>query len=202
VVAPSPLPVASVILAPSSVTVTLGGTASLLATLKDANGNTLTGRAITWASGNAGVATVSAAGVVTAAGVGSATITATSEGQSATSTITGTTPTLGAPGAVSDLAVPAVTDSSATLSFTEVTDGAGQAAGYDIRFVPAATLTWGGSVLSVTRGTCATPVAGTAIGAKHTCTVLGLTAGTVYSFQLVSYRGTLAVNAVFGPLSN
>jgi len=133
---------------------------------------------------------------------GSATITATSEGQSATSTITGTTPTLGAPGTVTDLAVPAVTDSSATLSFTEVTDGAGQAASYDIRYVTGPTLTWGGSVPSVSRGTCTTPVAGTLIGAKRTCTVLGLTAGTIYSFQLVSYRGALTVNAVFGALSN
>jgi len=133
---------------------------------------------------------------------GSAAITATSEGQSATSTITGTTPTLGAPGTVTDLAVPAVTDSSATLSFTEVTDGAGQAASYDIRYVTGPTLTWGGSVPSVSRGTCTTPVAGTLIGAKRTCTVLGLTAGTIYSFQLVSYRGALTVNAVFGALSN
>jgi len=95
-----------------------------------------------------------------------------------------------------------VTDSSATLSFTEVTDGAGQAASYDIRYVAGPTLTWGGTVSSVARGTCATPVPGTVIGAKHTCTVLGLPAGSTYSFQLVTYRGTLTVNAVFGGLSN
>src|SRR5256886_15223347 len=46
------------------------------------------------------------------------------------------------------------------------------------------------------------PVAGTAIGARRSCTVLGLTTGTAYDFELVSYRGTLMVNAVFGPLSN
>src|SRR5205814_2232152 len=95
----------------------------------------LSGRTVTWASSNVGVATVSASGLVSGVAAGSAAITATSEGQSATSTITGTTPTLGAPGTVTDLAVPAVTDSSATLSFTEVTDGAGQAASYDIRYV-------------------------------------------------------------------
>ncbi|OLE19290.1 MAG: hypothetical protein AUG88_01275 [Actinobacteria bacterium 13_1_20CM_4_68_12] len=196
------VPVATVTVSPTTASVLAGQTVQLTATPKDAGGTALSGRPVTWASSNVGFATVSASGLVSGVAAGSATITATSQGQSATSTITVTTPTLGAPGTVSDLAVPAVTDSSATLSFTEVTDGAGQAAGYDIRYVPAPTLSWGGSVPSVTRGTCASPVAGTLIGAKRTCTVLGLTAGTIYSFQLVSFRGTLTVNAVFGPLSN
>src|SRR2546429_6319231 len=60
----------------------------------------------------------------------------------------------------------------------------------------------GGGTPSVSRGTCATPVAGKSMGAKRTCTVLGLSAGTTYSFELVAYRGTLNVNAVFGGLSN
>jgi len=196
------VPVASVTVSPTTASVLAGQTVQLTATPKDAGGTALSGRTVTWASSNVGVATVSASGLVSGVAAGSAAITATSEGQSATSTITGTTPTLGAPGTVTDLAVPAVTDSSATLSFTEVTDGAGQAASYDIRYVTGPTLTWGGSVPSVSRGTCTTPVAGTLIGAKRTCTVLGLTAGTIYSFQLVSYRGALTVNAVFGALSN
>ena len=62
-------------------------------------------------------------------------------------------------------------------------------------------LAWGASS-SVTQGTCATPVTGMAIGATRTCTVLGLTTGTTYQFQLVAFRGTLNVNAVFGALSN
>src|SRR5437763_1511981 len=282
---PSPLPVASVTLAPSSVTVTVGGTASLVATLKDANGNALAGRVITWVSSNPGAATVSSTGLVTAATVGATTITATSEGQSGTATVSVTTVPVASvsvspatasvqagqtvqltatpkdvsgnalsgrtvtwassnggvatvsasgavsgvaagsvtitatseghsgtsavtvtaaaalPGTVSDLAAPSVTDSSATLSFTEVDNGAGQPAGYDIRFIAGPTLTWGSSVPSVTRGTCATPVAGTTIGAKRTCTALGVAAGTTYSFQLVAYRGTLTVSAVFGALS-
>src|SRR6059058_668788 len=107
----------------------------------------------------------------------------------------------GLPAGVTDLAVAAVTDSSATLTFTEVDDGTGTPASYDIRLAPSP-LVWGGSVPSVKRGTCATPVAGTAIGARRACTVLGLTTGTAYDFELVTYRGTLMVNAVFGPLSN
>src|SRR5207253_481560 len=41
-----------------------------------------------------------------------------------------------APGTVTDLAVAAATDTVITLSFTEVTDGSGQAAKYDIRYAP------------------------------------------------------------------
>jgi hypothetical protein len=37
---------------------------------------------------------------------------------------------------------------------------------------------------------------------QRTCTVAGLAASTTYSFELVAYRGTLKVNAVFGGLSN
>src|SRR5205807_908751 len=42
----------------------------------------------------------------------------------------------------------------------------------------------------------------TAVGAARTCTVLGLAAGTAYQAQVVAFRGTLNVNAVFGALSN
>jgi hypothetical protein len=45
-------------------------------------------------------------------------------------------------------------------------------------------------------------MSGTAIGAQRTCTVLGLAPAKVYQFQLVPFRGTLDVNAVFGALSN
>jgi len=109
---------------------------------------------------------------------------------------------LTSPGTVSDLKVAGATDTVVTLSFTEVNDGSGRPASYDVRYILGSTLSWGGSVPSVTRGTCATPLSGTAIGAKRTCTVLGLKPGTTYSFELVAYRGTLGVNAVFGGLSS
>ena len=104
------------------------------------------------------------------------------------------------PATVANLAVSAVTDSSVTVSFTEVTDGTGQPASYEMRWA-AGTISWG-SATSVARGSCATPVAGTAIGAMRTCTVLGLAPSTAYQLQLVAFRGTLNVNAVFGALSN
>src|SRR5207245_9427656 len=54
----------------------------------EANGNALTGRAVTWASGKTGVATVEGSGLVTAVAAGSVTITATSEGKTGSSAIT------------------------------------------------------------------------------------------------------------------
>jgi hypothetical protein len=47
----------------------------------------LTGRTVTWGSSNTGIATVSSSGVVTGVAVGSATITATSETKSGTSSV-------------------------------------------------------------------------------------------------------------------
>ncbi|MBM3842946.1 MAG: hypothetical protein FJ397_06730 [Verrucomicrobia bacterium] len=83
-----PVPVATVTIAPTSATVTVGGTQQLTATTRDASGNVLTGRTVTWTSSNTGVATVSTTGLVTAVAAGSATISATSEGRSGTAAIT------------------------------------------------------------------------------------------------------------------
>jgi uncharacterized protein YjdB len=82
------VPVASVAVSPTSVTLGVGQAVQLTATPKDASGNSLSGRVITWASSNTAVATVSATGLVSAITAGSATVTATSEGQNGTSAIT------------------------------------------------------------------------------------------------------------------
>jgi uncharacterized protein YjdB len=82
------LPVASVTVAPASASVQVGRTVQLTATPKDANGNPLVGRTIAWSSGNTSIAGVNGSGLVTGVAVGSAAITATSEGQSGTSAIT------------------------------------------------------------------------------------------------------------------
>ncbi len=195
------VPVASVSMSPATASVQAGQTVQVTATPKDASGSSLSGRAVTWTSSNGGVATVSVTGLVTGVAAGPATITATSEGQSGSATVA-VTVSATAPGTVGDLTVAATTDSSVTLRFTEVDGGTGAPASYDIRYATGSTLSWGANTSSVSRGTCATPVAGTAVGASRTCTVLGLVAATTYSFELVAFRGTLTVNAVFGALSN
>jgi uncharacterized protein YjdB len=198
----APTAVASVSVSPAAPSVPAGQTVQLAATPKDASGTPLTGRVVTWSSTAPAVATVNGSGLVTGLAAGSTTITASSEGKSGTATVTVTAapPPPGPPGTVSNLTVAGVTDSSVTLSFTEVTDGTGQPADYAVRWAQGG-LSWV-SATDVTRGSCAVPVAGTAIGATRTCTVLGLQSGTGYQFQLVAFRGTLNVDAVFGGLSN
>ena len=99
------VPVATVTLSPTAINLPIGQSSQLTVTLKDANGNVLTGRTVTWSSDNGSVATVSGTGLVTAAGVGTATITATSEGKSGTASVT-----------VSSIPVASVTVSPATAS--------------------------------------------------------------------------------------
>jgi uncharacterized protein YjdB len=77
-----PAPVASVTVSPGAVNLRTGESRQLSVTLRDAAGNVLTGRAVTWSSSNAVVASVSTTGLVTGLLPGQATITATSEGQS------------------------------------------------------------------------------------------------------------------------
>ena len=84
----SNVPVASVTVSPTSASLLVGQTVQLTATPKDANGNPLTGRVVSWSSNNTSVATVDGSGLVTAGAVGSATITAMSEGRSGTASIT------------------------------------------------------------------------------------------------------------------
>ncbi len=193
------VPVASVTVSPATATVQIGQTAQLTATPKDASGNPLAGRVVTWLSSATAVATVNGSGLVTGVAAGAATITATSEAHSGSAAVAVAAPVTN-PGAVTNLTVAAVTANSVTLSFTEVTNGAGQAASYDIRWA-AGTLSWP-SATSVAQGSCSVPVAGTAIGASRSCTVLGLASGTGYQFQLVAFRGTMNVDAVYGGLSN
>ena len=85
-------PVATITLDPGATGMSGGATKQLAATLRDAAGNILGGRNIAWSSSNSSRATVTASGpstaVVTSAPVdGPVVITATTEGQTATSSI-------------------------------------------------------------------------------------------------------------------
>ena len=80
---------------PTTVTVTpattqltsLGATVQLSAEVRDQNGQVMAGAAVSWTSSAAAVATVSATGLVTAAGNGTATITATAGAVSGSATV-------------------------------------------------------------------------------------------------------------------
>ena len=83
-----PLSIASVTVTPASVTLVVQGRRQLSAVARDANSKVLAGRPIAWTTDNAAAATVDANGLVTAIGLGSAAVTATSEGVSDTAAIT------------------------------------------------------------------------------------------------------------------
>jgi len=139
VITGSTQPVASVSLSASSTSMVAGQSQAVSVTLKDASGNTLTGRTIAWSSSSTSVATVSASGQVTAIGAGSAVITATSEGKSGTLTLKVAAAPVDPPASV------AVTAPATTLSITQTTQAT--AVPKDSRGTPLTgrTVTWSSS---------------------------------------------------------
>ena len=83
----SAISVASVEVSPGSGSLYSGRSLQLTAVVKAADGSTLTDRRVTWTSSDPALASVSDAGVVSAAGFGIATITATVQGKAASATI-------------------------------------------------------------------------------------------------------------------
>ena len=75
---PSMPTVASITVSPASPTITVGSTEQFTATAKDANGNTISGVAFTWASSATGVATINSSGLATGVSAGTTQITASS----------------------------------------------------------------------------------------------------------------------------
>lgn len=90
----APVPVASVTIAPLSFSMEGGDTTRLRATPKAANGSDLSGRTITWSSGDPAIASVSTTGLVTGFSVGTTTVTASAEGKRGSATVTVLTPSV------------------------------------------------------------------------------------------------------------
>lgn len=83
-----PVMVASVVVTPPTASLAVGATTTLAASPRDASGNVVSGRTVTWSSSAPAQLSVSASGVVTAIGAGAATITATVDGVNGTAAIT------------------------------------------------------------------------------------------------------------------
>lgn len=107
-------PVASVAVAPIADTIAVGGTLQLTATVRDAQGNELIGRQVTWASSNTSIATVSSVGLVRGIDAGTAEISARSEGKSGNALITVRIP-------VSSITVTPATDTIAVGASLQMT---------------------------------------------------------------------------------
>ena len=111
-------PVSSVTVALGSTSLNVGQTTQATPLLRDASGIVLSGRAVTWSSSNKSVATVDHTGLVTAVGVGVATISALSEGQKGSADISSTVPVSTVTVALSSptLVVGQITQASAVLA--------------------------------------------------------------------------------------
>ena len=196
--------VASVSLSPTSATIDSAATQQLTATARDANGNTIANPGLSWSTSNYTVATANSSGLVTGRVPGSAQITASRSGVSAAAAITvrstsGSGGGTGTVGTVSNLWVTSTTSGTAILRFTEVNDGTGSPANYQMRLYPGV-MGWNwGSAAVVAQGTCAAPIQGTSVGAERYCSVSGLQPSTRYDFQVVPFRGDMET---FGALSN
>ena len=73
----------------------LGDTVRLAATARDSHGGAVAGRTFAWASSDMGIATVNAAGLVTAIANGTATVTATTAGVTGSASVSVQAPTTG-----------------------------------------------------------------------------------------------------------
>jgi hypothetical protein len=82
-----PEPIASISVSPTNDTLFVRETVEIVATLRDAANNVVTGRVVNWTSTAPNIALVSGTGLVTGVGDGVATITATADGRSATAAI-------------------------------------------------------------------------------------------------------------------
>ncbi|GAB1344549.1 hypothetical protein MASR1M101_36760 [Gemmatimonas sp.] len=92
----APPPVASVAFAADSADLAIRASTQLTVTLRSSAGAALTGRTVTWSVAPAGVANITSGGLLRMLQPGTVTVTATSEGRSATMRVRGTTAQLAA----------------------------------------------------------------------------------------------------------
>ena len=193
------VPAASVTIAPSSLTVTIAQTGSLAATVRDANGNVLAGRGVSWATSNPLVATVSQSGVVTGLLPGPATITATSGTASGTAAVTVVPIPVGSV-TVSPSSRSIVQNAGTTLTAT-VKDANGTT-------MNGQTITWStsdaavaslsatsGQSVDVTGGVTGTATITASSGGKSGSSTITVTNGTVASVTLTLQNTTIKKNA-------
>jgi len=183
VAAPAPAPVASVSATLASPSLTVGQTTQATAVLKDAAGNVLTGRTITWTSANTDVASVSSSGVVSAVSAGSASIIATSEGQSGAAAATVAAP---APAPVATVTLSASSSTLLVGTTLQVTATLKDATG---NVLTGRTIGWTSSNTSVA-------------SVSPTGLVTGIAAGNVtLTATSETKTGTLALTVAAAPVS-
>jgi chitodextrinase len=122
--------IALVVVTPSPASVQAGSSVQLTVVLRDSSGNELSGRSVTWASGNPNVATVNGGGMLTGVSAGGTSITATSEGVSGSTSVTVTggpppPPDATPPSTPQNLSAIAASSTQVNLSWSASTDNVG-----------------------------------------------------------------------------
>lgn len=187
----SPVPVASLAIVPSSATVTVGQTAALAATVKDANGLTVTDRVVAWSSSDDRIATVSTAGVVRGIAPGSAVVSATSEGVTGTSALTVVSVAVGS---VAVLPTSATVQRGATATLTATVKDVTGAVATDRQ------VAWSTSNASVASVSATGVVTGNAIGAATITASSGGRSGSAAITVIPVPVGSVAVEPVTADL--
>ena len=178
-----PAPVLSTVtvtIAPT--TIQLGQSASAQAELRTSAGAVLTGRAVSWSSSAPAVASVDASGVIASVSVGSATITATSEGKSGSAPIT-VVPAPVATVAIT-LALPSLTVGATTSASAVVRDerGAvltGRAITWSSTSPSVAAVNTNGAITTLSAGSTTITASSEGKSASATLTVLPVPIATV-----------------------
>jgi hypothetical protein len=188
--------VTTVTITPMSASVTAGATTNLQATVKDQNGNVMTGQTVSWSTSNAAAATVNSTGVVTGVAAGSATITATSSGKTGISTVTVTavapvvTTVTVAPTSAS-IVVGATTTLQATVKDQNGNVMTGQVVTWSSSNSSAATVNSSGVVTGVAAGSAT--ISATSSGKMGTSSVsVSVSSGGAVFFQENFEDGSLA----------
>jgi uncharacterized protein YjdB len=191
-------PAASVTVTPGTLALTVTQTGTLAATVRDANGNVLAGRAVSWATNNALVATVSQAGVVTGLLPGTATITATSGNASGTATVTVSPIPVGTV-SVSPSSRSIVQNTSTTLTATVKDANGNTLNGQSITWTTsdaniASLSAASGQSIDVTGGVSGTATITATSGGKSGTSTITVTNGTVATVTVTLQNTTIKKN--------
>lgn len=189
------VPVATVAAVLTASNIIVGGTTQAISTLKDGNGNILTGRAVVWTSTNTSIATVTSTGVVTGVAVGTATIGATSEGQTGSAELTVSAvpvATVHVSLAQGSVVVGASTNATALVKDANGTVLMGRAVTWESSNIAIATVTENGSVTGA--GTGSATITATSEGQKGSAN-LTVTAVPVATVSVSLAEPTLAVGS-------
>lgn len=195
----TPAVVTTVSIAPAAIDLAVGGTQPLLASAFDAEGRAVTGRATAWASANAGVASVSATGTVTAVAAGTTTVRATIDGVVAEIAVRVTPPPQVPTSVVASMSSVALTVGSTSDATATLRDQTGAPmAGYNIAWTSAnagiASVSATGRITAVGNGTTTVTASAAGLSAAITVTVTGGTPNSGTASLLTSSYGSVALS--------